>query len=116
VITPSTSLPASARSARSRRTGPSALDEATSNDTSARLSVVFTDWPPGPDDLENRHVSSSGGITAPRTLMGPATVPWCLRRATGFPARWLVEADEERGRSVLARKLLRGQMRGPNTQ
>jgi hypothetical protein len=38
------------------------------NDNSARLSVVFTDWPPGPEDLENRQKSSSVGITMPRAL------------------------------------------------
>jgi hypothetical protein len=34
---------------------------------------VFTDCPPGPDDLEKRQDNSSGGITAPRTWMGVVT-------------------------------------------
>ena len=29
---------------------------------------MFTDCPPGPGERENRHESSSGGITTPRTL------------------------------------------------
>jgi hypothetical protein len=35
-----------------------------SKDSSTRLSVVFTDCPPGPDDRENRSRSSAAGITS----------------------------------------------------
>jgi hypothetical protein len=68
VITPSTSLPSSARIARSFSSSGKTSDEARSYESSTRLSVVFTDWPPGPGDLENRHDSSSAGIITPRTL------------------------------------------------
>ena len=54
VTTPSVSRPASRPRARffsrSGRDG----DRAISKDSSTRLSVVFTDWPPGPDDREKR--------------------------------------------------------------
>ena len=82
VSTPSVRRPASACSARFRSTGPSARERARSIDTSARLSVVFTDWPPGPDDRENRHDRSSGGITAPRIWIGPVTLPMIRQQAT----------------------------------
>jgi len=31
---------------------------------SARLSVVFTCWPPGPEERENRQVNSAAGIVS----------------------------------------------------
>ena len=74
VITPLDSLPDSAASARSRSTGGSAAVPARSKESSAWLSVVLTDWPPGPDDRENRQESSSGGIVLPRTVTSIVTV------------------------------------------
>ena len=35
-----------------------------SKESSTRLSVVLTDWPPGPEDRENRSRSSPAGITS----------------------------------------------------
>ncbi len=69
-----TSRSASAISARSLSTGPSADEAARSYDNSTRLSLVLTDCPPGPDDRENRQDSSSAGITLPRTWIGSATL------------------------------------------
>jgi hypothetical protein len=42
-------------------------------ESSTRLSLVLTDWPPGPEDLENRHDSSSAGIVLPLTTIGSVT-------------------------------------------
>jgi hypothetical protein len=73
VITPRDNRPDSAASARSRSTGGSAAVPAISKESSAWLSVVLTDWPPGPDDRENRQESSSGGIMMPRTVTSIVT-------------------------------------------
>ena len=73
VSTPSISLPARARNARSLSTGGSEDVAARSKESSTRLSAVFTDCPPGPGDREKRQDSSAGGITAPRTLTGGTT-------------------------------------------
>jgi hypothetical protein len=73
VSTPSTSLPARVRNARSLSSGGSEDVAARSKESSTRLSAVFTDCPPGPGDREKRHDSSAGGITAPRTLTGGTT-------------------------------------------
>jgi hypothetical protein len=75
VRTPPASLPDRARSARSLSTGGSADVAAKSKESSTRLSAVLTDCPPGPGDLEKRHDSSPGGITAPRMLTGYITRP-----------------------------------------
>jgi hypothetical protein len=82
VSTPSVSLLASRRSARSRICSGSAADRRTSNDSSTRLSVVLTDCPPGPDDLENRSRNSLAGITSQLfTRRSSATPPsWPARR------------------------------------
>jgi hypothetical protein len=42
-------------------------------ESSTRLSLVFTDCPPGPEDLENRHDSSSARIVLPLTTIGSVT-------------------------------------------
>jgi hypothetical protein len=34
---------------------------------------VFTDCPPGPEDLENRHDNSSAGIVLPLITIGSVT-------------------------------------------
>jgi hypothetical protein len=39
----------------------------------------LTDCPPGPDDLEKRHDSSSAGIVLPRTWIGSVTLPMIHR-------------------------------------
>src|SRR5262245_23545102 len=67
-MTPPTSLPPSAARARRFSTGGSAAEPARSKESSARVSAVLTDCPPGPGDLENRQVNSSGGIVTPRTV------------------------------------------------
>jgi hypothetical protein len=41
-------------------------ERSTSNDSSARLSVVLTDCPPGPDEREKRHDSSASGTVNER--------------------------------------------------
>lgn len=40
------------------------VDPATFHVNSARLSVVLTCWPPGPDERENRQLSSAAGIVS----------------------------------------------------
>jgi len=44
-----------------------------SQSNSTRESLVFTDWPPGPEERENRSVNSSSGTTT-----GPARTPSTL--------------------------------------
>jgi len=82
VSTPSVSLLASRRSARSRACSGSEGDRRTSNDNSTRLSVVLTDCPPGPEDRENRSRNSLAGITSQLfTRRSSATPPsWPARR------------------------------------
>jgi hypothetical protein len=94
VMTPLDNRPASAASARSRRTGGSAVVLARSKESSAWLSVVFTDWPPGPDDRENRQDSSSGGIVMPRTVTSIVMPRHCFR-PVAEPDR--LERTPERG-------------------
>jgi len=64
VRVPSASRAASRDSARVRSRSGSDGERAMSKDSSTRLSVVFTDCPPGPDDRENRSRSSAAGITS----------------------------------------------------
>src|SRR5215211_7312984 len=72
VRTPSTSRRESRSITRARWIGPSALVPATSTLRSTRESAVLTDWPPGPEERLNRHVSSRSGITTERvTRNGP---------------------------------------------
>jgi hypothetical protein len=42
--------------------------------------VVFTPWPPGPEDLEKRQISSSDGITMPRAVTSMLIALACLSR------------------------------------
>ena len=65
VSTPSTSRPASWSSTR-RRTWSGRAEPAASHTSSTRESVVFTPWPPGPEDRLNRSLSSDPGITRVR--------------------------------------------------
>lgn len=88
VRTPSVSRPASARSARSFAVGGRAEVPARSKDSSTLLSAVLTDWPPGPGDLEKRHVSSAGDRTVPRTWTGNVTIPGWGREGAAA-AFWL---------------------------
>ena len=46
--------------------------------TSARVSEVFTDWPPGPDDFENRQVNSACGIVGPPAMCTPSSCEWAF--------------------------------------
>lgn len=72
VTVPSTSLPTSRSRARTRRCSGSDGDRATSNESSARLSVVLTPCPPGPDEREKRQDSSaSGTLSRDVTCSGP---------------------------------------------
>jgi histidine triad (HIT) family protein len=71
VTTPSTSRDCSRSSARAFSTSLNAEVPATSKLNSTRLSVVFTDWPPGPLDRENRHANSPSGITTPDRTTNP---------------------------------------------
>ena len=43
---------------------------ATSHTNSAFESVVFTCWPPGPDERENRHVNDTGSSRRPAGVTG----------------------------------------------
>ena len=63
----------------------SAADDATSYSSSTRLSVVLTDWPPGPEDRENRSTSSAAGITSPSGRPGPGRHPQ-VAAGRGSPA------------------------------
>ena len=54
VTTPSTSRPSSRASIRARVVSGSDGERATSKESSTRESAVFTPWPPGPDERENR--------------------------------------------------------------
>ena len=76
--TPSVNRPASRSNALARCVSLSEGELAMSKSNSARESVVFTPWPPGPDDRENRQDNSDSGITIDRTLSGPGTRPACL--------------------------------------
>src|SRR5215475_11773229 len=94
-MTPPTSRSASAAIARRCSKGGNASEPNRSNESSARVSAVLTDWPPGPGDLENRQVSSSGGIVMPRTTTSrliPAAsavrVPLPRSRLPLFLAGW----------------------------
>ena len=60
---PSTNLDSSRAKARVRRCSLNAREFKRSNTNWTLESVVLTLWPPGPDDLENFHVSSACGIT-----------------------------------------------------
>jgi len=64
VTTPSVSRLASRATARLRSRSGRVGERSTSNDSSTRLSVVLTDWPPGPEERENRSCSSPAGITS----------------------------------------------------
>jgi hypothetical protein len=64
VSTPSDSRLASLPRARSRASSGRLGDLSTSNESSTRLSVVLTDWPPGPDEREKRSSSSPPGMTS----------------------------------------------------
>lgn len=62
--------------ARSRSDSGMLGDVARSKMSCTRESVVFTPWPPGPDDRENRQDSSERGIvTDPRTTISSAMTP-----------------------------------------
>ena len=65
-------------------------DVARSKMSCTRESVVFTPWPPGPDERENRHDSSERGIvTDPRTTISSTMAPICPkngRQAAREPA------------------------------
>src|SRR5215467_8080813 len=101
VMTPPTSLPSSAARARRFSTGGSAAVPATSKESSARVSAVLTDCPPGPGDLENRQVSSSGGIVMPRTVTSRLIVvaaPQILPAPAFIVSRRLHQADSGQGR------------------
>lgn len=71
VIRPSTSRPASALRPRERWVSVKAEEFSRSNSNSTLLSVVFTDWPPGPDEREKRSFSSAAGRTRPWASPGP---------------------------------------------
>ena len=60
---PSTNLDSSLTNARARRWSLNPREFTTSNINCALESVVFTLWPPGPDDLVNFHINSACGIT-----------------------------------------------------
>jgi Protein of unknown function (DUF2510) len=94
VTTPSTRRLPSRSSARARTTGPSDGERATSKDSSTLLSVVFTDWPPGPEEREKRHPSSAAG-TLSRTLTRSASFIGPSFRALPAPA--LVRARQNTG-------------------
>jgi hypothetical protein len=83
VTTPSARRPARAPSARSFSGCGSASDVAMSNESSAWLSVVLTDCPPGPDDRENRQDSSSAGIVMPRTVTSRLTAACLSQQGRG---------------------------------
>src|SRR3954470_1639471 len=75
VTTPSTSRDCNRSSARALSTSLNADVLATSKLSSTRLSVVFTDCPPGPLDRENRHPSPASGITTPDRTSSPLSTP-----------------------------------------
>lgn len=80
--TPSVSRSARRSRARSFHTGGSASVAARSKRSSTWLSLVFTCWPPGPEEREKRHLSSaSGRETEPRMTWGPDTCAMIPRPA-----------------------------------
>jgi len=89
--------------ARSRRRSGMLGDLARSKMSSTRESVVFTPWPPGPDERENRHESSERGIvTDPRTTISSAMAPICPKKSqrTRRPPFGRVDVAAERGFGV----------------
>lgn len=87
VRTPSTRRPARRADARSRWTGERAVDSANRHDNSTRVSDVFTDWPPGPLDRENRQESSAAGMTTrPATIRSPGMRSHLLTARRGCPS------------------------------
>ena len=49
-------------------------EAATSYDSSTLLSVVLTPCPPGPEDRENRSLSSASGTTNDRVISRPSVI------------------------------------------
>ncbi len=53
--------------------------------SSTRVSLVLTDWPPGPLERENRHCSSdSGTTTSSRICNGPGMARAYARQAAAL--------------------------------
>jgi hypothetical protein len=81
VSTPSASRFSSRPSARRRAQSGSVGDRRTSNESSTRLSVVFTDCPPGPDEREKRSRSSLAGMISQLFTRNSSATPLvCQRR------------------------------------
>ena len=74
--------------ARARWVSVSDGEPARSSESSTRLSVVFTDCPPGPDDFENCSTSSPAGITRPSGNPGPARTTRSWPGVTATPTPW----------------------------
>ena len=87
VITPSASRAASRARARSRSRSGRTVERATSNESSTRLSVVLTDWPPGPEERENRSRSSPAGITSQLFTRRSSAMPLRMADAAGWIAQ-----------------------------
>src|SRR4029077_17645541 len=81
------------------QTGGSTVEAARSKESSAWLSVVLTDWPPGPCEREKRHESSSGGTVMPRTMTSRLIAP---RSTRGRDALAPAAAAADRAHSGLA--------------